>query len=429
MMKLRLTQAEKSWVLYDVGNSAFVLIVVTTIMPIFFKDIASKGIESAVSTSNWGFANAAASLSLGFLAPILGAIADVSCLKKKLLIAFAGAGIGFTLIMTAVGQGDWLMCLLIFIFARIGFSGANLFYDAFIVDITESDRIDWVSACGYAWGYIGGAVPFVMVIFLMITATDRDPSGSIPLLQSKLAFVIAAIWWLLFSIPIVKNVRQRCTTEAGGRIIRQGFSRLYKTFIDIRQYRNAFIFLVAYFFYIDGVDTIITMAAVYGREIGLSVTVLILAVLMIQIVAFPFALAYGKMAETLSARVMLYIGILVYSVITLIGYFLPAIHSMQAKVIVFWILSFLVATSMGGIQALSRSYFSRLIPSSRSAEFFGFYNIFGKFSAVIGPFLMGFIGRLTGDSRYGVLSIFILFLLGGLLLRQVKEPLSGGLTS
>lgn len=417
----KLTRMEKSWILYDVGNSAFVLIVITTIMPLFFKDIASKGIDSAVSTANWGFANSAASLILAALAPILGSIADYRFLKKKFFIFFAGMGVVFTLLITRIHEGQWLMCLIIFIFARTGWAGANLFYDAFIVDVTDKDRMDWVSAAGFAWGYIGGAVPFIAVIGLLILSTGTGASSSIPAVQSKIAFVIAACWWLMFTIPIVKNVDQRHFIKQKKHVIKQSLIRLYSTFIEVRQYKNAFVFLMAYFFYIDGVDTIITMAMAYGREIGLGIPLLIAAILMIQIVAFPFALLYGKMAGRFTAKTMLYAGIGVYVVITLIGFFLPVVRSEQLKGIIFFLLAFLVATSMGGIQALSRSFFGKLIPAERSAEFFGFYNVFGKFATIIGPFLMGLIGRLSGDTRYGVLSIVILFVIGGVLLTRVSD--------
>ncbi|OQY56044.1 MAG: hypothetical protein B6245_18875 [Desulfobacteraceae bacterium 4572_88] len=230
-----------------------------------------------------------------------------------------------------------------------------------------------------------------------------------------------ALWWLLFSIPLLKNVRQRYYVEPGAHPIRDSFRRLITTFREIRKYRSVFLFLVAYFFYIDGVNTIITMATAYGRDIGLGVNTLILAILMIQIVAFPFALLYGNLADRFSVRTMLYAGISVYAVITLLSFFIPALPTMQMKSTAFWILAFLVASSQGGIQALSRSFFSQLIPKERSAEFFGFYNICVKFAAITGPFLMDIISRATGDSRYGVLSILVLFIIGGTLLAKVRE--------
>ena len=422
----KLTGVEKSWVLYDVANSAFILIVVTTVMPLFFKDFAAKGMENAVATANWGFANSAASLFLAGLAPVLGTIADYRGLKKKFLVFFLLLGIVFTVMLTTVEPGRWLFCLVLFVVARIGFAGANLFYDAFLVDVADPDRMDWVSANGYAWGYIGSVVPFLAVIGLIMAGMNATGGGAIPEWSAKIGFVIVAIWWLVFSIPLVRNVHQRHFIPPEPRPIRSSFRRLFNTFREIRRHRRAFVFLIAYFFYIDGVDTVITMATSYGRDLGFGVPILIGVVLMIQIVAFPFALVYGRLAGVVGTRRMLFVGIGVYVVITLGSFLMPDLPSMALKTAAFWVLAFLVATSMGGIQALSRSFFGRLIPPERSAEFFGFYNIFGKFATIIGPFFMGIISRMTGDSRYGILSILILFITGGAALMMVpaSEPAS-----
>jgi len=246
-------------------------------------------------------------------------------------------------------------------------------------------------------------------------------SDSIPIASAKAGFVIVALWWLFFSIPMMTNVRQKHYIEPDAHPVKESFIRLFHTFKEIKNYRNAFLFLIAYFFYIDGVGTIITMATSYGRDIGLGVSMLILAILMIQVVAFPCALLYGKLAGRFTAKNMLYVGICIYILITLISFFLPSMPSVKMKVVTFWILAFLVATSMGGIQALSRSFFGKLIPAERSGEFFGFYNIFGKFAAITGPFMMGIIGRITGHTRYGILSIILLFIIGGIILTKVEN--------
>jgi len=419
-----MTVEEKSWILYDVANSAFVLIVITTVMPIFFKDVAARGIEASVSTAHWGFANSLAALGVAIMAPLLGALADYRGRKKTFLVLFLGLGVLATLLLALVGEGRWLQCLALYGLARIGFSGTLLFYDAFLVDVTPKNRMDWVSACGYAWGYVGGTAPFVVVVVLIALASPAGGSASIPPWAAKTGFVIAALWWLLFSVPLLKNVRQKHYLPASSHPLRDGLAELAATFRKIRTHRNAFIFLVAYFFYIDGVDTIITMASAFGRDIGLGVNALIPAFLMTQLVAFPFALLYGRLAARFSTRSMLYAGIAVYAGITLIGYFLPAMPTLKAKVVLFWLLAFLVATSMGGIQALSRSFFGRLIPARHAAEFFGFYNIFGKFAAIMGPFLMGLIGRLTGETRYGILAVLLLFAIGAAMLARV-DPEAG----
>ncbi len=415
----KLSKVEKSWVLYDVANSAFILIVATTVMPIFFKDVASKGIDHAVSTANWGFANSLSSLILAFMAPVLGTLADYRDMKKKFLFFFFFLGVSGTLFLMTIDKGNWLTCLLIYGMARIGFAGANLFYDSFLIDVAEKKRRDWLSSCGYGWGYIGSVIPFLLVIAIVLFYTAPGQDSAFGPNVAKSAFFITAVWWIIFSVPLFKNVRQKYFISPSGQPVRESFSRLYQTFVQIRHHRDAFLLLLAYFFYIDGVNTIIIMATAYGRDVGLGVTFLILAVLMIQVVAFPFALLYGRLAEKFSSKKMIFAGIGIYAIITLIAFFLPA-FSTPWKVRTFWLLAFLVATSQGGIQSLSRSFYGNLIPEERSAEFFGFYNIVGKFATIAGPFLVGFFSRFTGESRYGILGIMLLFIVGGGILATVR---------
>lgn len=417
---IKTSPEEKSWILYDVGNSAFVLVIVTSIMPLFFKEVASKGIDTVISTSNWAFANAIASLMLALSAPILGTLADYKGVKKKFFLSFLFLGLCSTFLLTTVAEGAWLLCLLIFIFARVGFAGANIFYDAFLPDITQPDKMDSVSTNGFAWGYIGSVIPFLIVITIIYLGMKSSGVSTMPPLHAKIGFTVVGIWWLLFSVPFIKNVHQTHYVQPSQKPIRDSIIRFITTFKEIRKYKQAFLFLVAYFFYIDGINTIVTMATAYGIDIGLHATMLILAILMIQIVSFPFALLYGKLADRFNAKNMLLVGIAVYTVITSIAFFLPSLPTMALKTIVFWILAFLVATSMGGVQALSRSSFGKLIPADRSGEFFGFYNVFGKFAAITGPFLMGAIGRATGDSKYGILSIALLLVVGATVLLYVK---------
>jgi len=413
-----LTREEKSWVLYDVANSAFVLIMVTAIMPIFFKDVAAHGVPNVISTSNWAFGNSAASLILAVLAPILGTLADYKGRKKPFFLFFLCIGLIFTLSLVFVSKGQWVLCLVLFICARVGWAGANLFYDAFLVDVTTKKRMDSVSAKGYGYGYIGSVIPFSIIIALILLGGIGD--DGLPVLQTKMGFVVVAIWWLLFSIPAIKNLKQRYYLEPSTSPVKSSFSRLLATLRDIRQHRQVFVFLVAYFFYIDGVGTIISMSTAYGRDLGFNVTMLIAVLLFIQIVAFPFTLLYGRLAARFTAKSMLLTGIGVYCLITLLAFCLPFIANGSLKHGLFWFIALLVASSMGGIQALSRSYFGSLIPPENSAEFFGFYNVFGKFAAIGGPLLLGIVGRLTGDTRWGVLSILILFLIGAYLLSRVE---------
>lgn len=407
---------ERSWVLYDVGNSAFVLVMVTAIMPIFFKDYAAAGLSAAHSTANWGYANSAASLILALLAPLLGSFADYRRHKKIFFAAFLLLGLCLSLGLTLVQRDQWLLCLLLFVMARVGWAGANIFYDAFITDVTTHARMDLISARGYAWGYIGSVIPFLIIIGLLMSAGMAD---GLPIGAVKIGFGIVAFWWLVFSLPMLKNVRQTYGIDVSATPVVDAFSRLWTTLQHIRAHRQVFIFLAAYFFYIDGVGTIISMSTAYGRDLGFGVTLLIAVLLFIQVVAFPCALVFGRLATYYSTRTMLLAGIGVYCVATLIGFLLPEVQNQTTKTALFWGIAFLVASSMGGIQALSRSYYARLIPPEKSAEFFGFYNVFGKFAAITGPFLMGLVGHLTGHSRWGVLSILLLFIIGGVLLFAV----------
>lgn len=414
-----MTKPEKSWILYDVANSAFVLVVVTAIMPIFFKEVAARGIPAVESTAWWGYANSLSSLILAISAPVLGAFADYQGWKKRLFSVFLFSGIAATALLAFCSEGAWLYCLAVFVIARTGWAGANVFYDAFITDVTDHTRMDRVSTAGYAWGYIGSVVPFLMVIGLILGL--KTPGSAISVPAARTGFVIVALWWLAFSLPILRNVRQIHFCQQSPQPFKEALERILTTLRHIRLHRNVFLFLLAYFCFIDGVDTIITMSVAYGIDIGLSAASLILAILLIQVIAFPCALLWGKLTERFSVKPLLQAGIAMYSLITLIAFLLPSLPSLQARTAVFWLLSVLVATSMGGIQALSRSFFARLIPPGQSAEFFGFYNISGKFATISGPFLVGVTGQLTGHSRYGVLSILVLFVIGSLILSQVQE--------
>ncbi|HON17303.1 MAG TPA: MFS transporter, partial [Spirochaetota bacterium] len=313
------------------------------------------------------------------------------------------------------GNSGWLICISIFIVAKISWATTNIFYDSFLVDVTSQERADKISASGYAWGYIGSTVPFIVSIAILVATDFND------LIKFKLVFIITALWWAIFSIPLIKNVRQKYFLEKPEREIRESFIRIGQNLNELKSHKNIVLFLIAYFFYIDGVDTIISMAAAYGIDSGVGTNSLIIAILFIQVIAFPLTALYGKLADKFSSKNMILAGIIIYSIITLIAFFLPALESKIAKEMTFFGLSFLVATSMGGIQALSRSFYSQLIPPSRSAEFFGLYNIFGKFAAILGPFLMGIATDISGNSRVGILCILLLFIVGGLMLKCIKK--------
>lgn len=412
-----MSREERDWILYDVANSAFVLVMVTAIMPIYFKDVIAADLPPHISTANWGFANAAASLLLALLAPVLGAMADYPGRKKRLFIGFVLVGVLFTLALPLIPAGQWLGCLVLFALARVGWAGANIFYDAFLVDVTRPERMDLVSARGYGYGYIGSVIPFLAVIGLILAAGG---SGPLPATETRIGFVLVGLWWLAFSLPAMRSLRQVHSLPPSAAPIRDSFVRIGKTFAEIRRYPQVFLFLLAYFFYIDGVDTVISMATAYGRDLGFSVPLLIAVLLFIQVVAFPFALLFGRLATRWSAKTMLQAGILIYCLVTVCAFLLPSIDDPRLKTALFWAIAFLVASAMGGIQSLSRSLFGRLIPPEKSAEFFGFYNVFGKFAAITGPLLMGLVGRLTGDSRWGVLSLLVLFVAGAVILARVR---------
>jgi MFS transporter, UMF1 family len=330
------------------------------------------------------------------------------------LVLFFALGVTFTALLAVVPDTHWPMLLVFYILTAIGFSGSLVFYDAFLVDITTEDRMDRVSSLGYAVGYIGSTIPFILCMAIVMLAQ----SGKIPLTvtgASKLSFVITAIWWGLFTIPMLKRVKQVHWIEVEPNPIKKSFSRIGKTFKNIRGHKTLFLFLIAYFFYIDGVDTIIKMATSYGADLGISTTNLLLILLVTQFVAFPSAILFGWLAGKFPGKTMLYVGILVYTFICIYAYFLDSTLD-------FWILAILVGTSQGGIQALSRSYFGKLVPKENNNEFFGFYNIFGKFAAIMGPFLVGIVTQMTGKTNNGVFSIIILFIIGGAILMKVPAP-------
>ena len=403
----RINRKEWSWILYDLGSSAYSITITAAILPIFFKSLTdAAGIAANRSTAYWGYSVSIATLLVAVLAPILGTISDYRRYKKRFFGFFALVGIIFTGALATVGQGQWLRCLVIYIFTVIGFAGSNVFYNAFLVDVTSEKTMDWISSSGFAFGYIGSVIPFTISIMLIQypSLLGLDTMGA-----TRIAFIITAVWWTALTIPMLVNVKQEYFIEPESQPIKKSFIRLARTFRNVVQYRDIFLFLVAYFFYIDGVDTVINMATVYGTDLGIRATNLMIILLATQVVAFPFTLIYGRLARRFSARVLILAAILIYIVIVVFAFFVTT-------TVQFWILAMLVATSQGGIQALSRSYFGKIIPKENSGEFFGFYNIFGRFAAILGPFLVGIVSQISGSSRYGVLSIGVLFVIGFVLL-------------
>jgi MFS transporter, UMF1 family len=409
------TKEESSWIRYDWASSAYSIIISTAVFPLFYKATATNaGVSLSNSTAYLGYTIAIATFILAMIGPILGTIADYKGMKKRFFTIFFTLGVTFTALLAFVPSDNWLMMLVVYTLAVLGSTGSNVFYDAFIVDVTTDERMDRVSARGYGMGYIGSTIPFIISIAIIILAQTKVLPISMTL-ASQTAFIITALWWGLFAIPMFKNVHQKHYIEREPQMVLQSFRRLAKTFKEIRQYKSLFLFLLAYFFYIDGVGTIITMSTAYGTDLGISSTNLLIILFATQVVAWPFAILFGKLSEKYTGKKMLYVGISVYIVVCIYAYFLETTTD-------FWILAMLVATSQGGIQALSRSYFAKLVPKANANEFFGFYNIFGKFASIMGPLMVGLTAQLTGNSSMGVFSLVVLFVIGMVILAFVPEP-------
>ncbi len=398
------TKTEWSWMLYDWANSAHTTIVVAVILPIIFKGLTdTAGIAKNTADAYWGYATSAATLLIAVLAPLLGTLGDFKGYKMKLFSIFAVFGMAATAALAFTH--NWLVLLILYALSCAGFYASNIYYDGFLVDVTTNERMDRVSSTGYGLGYIGGStIPFIISIALLM----YGESFGIPYNTAVvIVFLMTAVWWAAFTIPFWRNVRQANWVEPERNAIAQSFRRLADTFRHIRQYKGLFMFILAYFFYIDGVGTIIHMATTYGDTLGLSSTELVIALLATQVVAFPCAILYGRLAKRFGARAMIGAGIVTYMAICVLAYFTNSFAMYLA-------LAVLVATAQGGIQALSRSYFGKLIPKKEQAnEFYGFLDIFGKFATFMGPAIFGFVAMATGQSQFGILSVMALFVIGG----------------
>ena len=409
MNKLKLTPAERGWVLYDVGNSAFTLLI-ATIIPIYFNFLAEEaGLSNVQYLAYWGYAASAATLLVAVLGPVFGTLADTQGYKKPIFLLFLGVGL---IGCIALGfAAHWLWFLLIFVVARVGYSGSLIFYDSMLSDITDADRMDHVSSQGYAWGYIGSCIPFAGCLALVLGA---GALGLSMVTAMGLSFGITALWWLGFTLPLLRRYEQKHFVERQPHAIRESFARLGRTLASVRQEKKIFLFLLAFFFYIDGVYTIIDMATAYGEALGLDSTGLLLALLLTQVVAFPFAILFGRLARKFSGDQLIPLCILAYFGIAVFAMFLRT----QAQ---FWMLAVLVGMFQGGIQALSRSYFARIIPSSQSGEYFGLLDICGKGASFMGTTVVSVVSQITGNISLGVGMIALLFLVGLILFRQASR--------
>ena len=422
----KMTSLEKRWVLYDVGNSAFTLLI-STILPIYFNGLAgAAGLSDAEYLAFWGYAASFVTVVVAVLGPTLGAVADLPGMKKKLFVLCVAVGVAGCAVMGLLQS--WVWFLGCFVIAKIGYSASLVFYDSMLTDVTTPERMDQVSTMGYGLGYIGGSTIPLLAFLIMNLVLGSDKM----LFCLSFAFGLTAVWWFVFSLPLLKNVQQKSWQPRQKGAVALALKGLASTLREIRANKAMLVYLIAYFFYIDGVNTIIHMSTSYGDTLGLDSTSMLLALLLVQVLGLPFCLLYIKASSKFGARFMVGVGICIYMGITVFGFFLRSVWQ-------FWVLAILVATSQGGIQALSRSMFGKMIPDkSRSGEFFGFYDIFGKFSAIMGPSLVGFTSALAADialknqgltaetadpavveavtaqaAPWGILSLMLIFFIGG----------------
>jgi UMF1 family MFS transporter len=405
---MKYNKTEKSWILYDVANSAFILIVTATI-PIYFRSLSTAaGVADSTVTAWFSGATSVAVLLLALISPVLGAIADYRGMKKKMFTLFLAIGLlgGLSLAITT----QWQAFLVMFVIARIGYSACNVFYDSMLIDVASDDRMDVISTLGYAWGYIGSTIPFIVGIALIFIL----PFGINIQTATRISFVITVIWWGIFSIPLLRDVKQVYALDRQPKIVQSAFKRVIKTMGKIYNDKKLFYFILGYFMYINGVYTIMSQATNFGGEIGIDSNLMIVALLATQIVAFPFAILAGKLAKKYGPLKMIKFYMLVYIGVAIFGFQL-------SKPWEFWLLAVVVGMAQGGIQALSRSYYGRLVPKNESNEYFGFFDIFGKFSDAIGPAFIVASVLLFQSARPGILALVVLFIGGYIMINKVDK--------
>lgn len=400
MEKQKMTKLEKYWILYDVGNSAFVLLV-ATILPIYFNYLAGNaGLSEVNYLAYWGYAASVSTIIVALIGPVLGSIADTKNFKKPLFTTCMMVGvIGCAALSVPV---SWIVFLAIFVIAKVGYNASLIFYDSMLVDVTTPERMDTVSSAGYAWGYIGSCVPFVVSLVFVLM---YDSFGMSLHTAMMIAFILNAAWWLIVTIPLLKKYEQKNYAELPQRPVRDAFARLAGTLKDLKGQKNIFLYLLSFFFFIDGVYTIIEMATAYGSALGLDSQGLLLALLVTQIVAFPFALIFGRLSKIYETDVLIRVCIIAYTCIALFAVQLD-------KQWEFWTLAVFVGMFQGAIQALSRSYYAKIIPADKSGEYFGIYDICGKGASFLGTTLVGLVAQLTGTANLGVAMIAVLFVIG-----------------
>jgi len=401
--------------MYDWANSAFAATIMAAVLPEFYSSVAGSSLDRTTATSYWGYSNTIAMLIIAITAPILGAIGDHSGAKKRFLGGFASVGILATALLIGIGNGMWIYASLLYIFGRVGFGGANIFYDSLLPHVTGSEEIDRVSAEGYAYGYLGGGILLAFNLLMIM----KPGFFGIPNAEwgSRISFFTVAIWWAVFSIPIFRNVSEPLAIIARDESynpILAGYQRLRRTFRDVRKFKELIKFLVAFWLYNDGIGTIIIMAVIFGAEIGIGRVHLVGAILMVQFLGIPFTVLFGRLPKKLGTKNSILLALGIYTIIAILGYFMQ-------KPLHFWLLALLVSMVQGGSQALSRSMFGSMAPPSKSGELFGFYNVSSKFAGIIGPALFGIVGQLTGSSRLSIISVIFFFFSGALVLTKVDH--------
>jgi UMF1 family MFS transporter len=412
MVADRLSTLEKKWVMYDVGNSALVLLN-TSIVPIYFSSLLPEGASGASLVVQWGLAQTVASMVVALLMPILGSLADFSGNKVKFFVGFFMTGMVCCLVEALPLTAFAFLC--VYVVCTVGLNSSMTFYDSMLTDVTTDERMDKVSSSGYAWGYIGSTIPFLVCLALIF----GGPAIGIPtIVGTRLSFVITAVWWLAFTVPLVRGYRQTHFKEREEGELGRTLAGLGKTMRSIAHNRRLLVFMLAFFFYIDGVHTVISMATSYGTALGIDSVQLVLALLVTQFVAFPSAIVYGRLAGKVGTLRMIIVAVVAY-----VGCVLFAAFFLTSAV-EFWILAIMVGLFQGGVQALSRSYFGKIIPKERSNEYYGFFDIFGRYASVMGTGLVSLVTALTGRSEMGVLSIGLLLVVGLVLLLSLarEEP-------
>ena len=404
-----------SWALYDWANSAFATTVMAGFFPIFYKSYWASDLSNLESTAMVGYANSLSGLIVVLLAPILGAYADIGTKRKKLLLLFASLGILCTASFYFIPQGEWMLAALLYAIAAVGFSGGNVFYDSLIVSVSDNENRNRVSALGYSLGYLGGGLLFLInvIMFLNPQLFGIESQSNAVLLS----FFMVAVWWAFFSIPLLRNVKEQESERENPRFfqaLKQSFNEVYQTLTEVRKYKNVAIFLLAYWFYMDGIDTIVRMATAYGTDIGLEASSMITALILTQFVGFPSTLIFGYFADRLGFKKILTIGILIYILISIFA-------SRITTAAEFYAMAIIVGLVMGGVQAVSRAYFSSIIPKDKEAQFFGFYNLVGKSAVVAGPALLAWISMIFNTPRAGILGLLVLFIPGLILLWMIPK--------